>query len=853
MRNPSIALGLAVLLLGSWSGCGDASDPSVADDTADVADTADPQDTVDATDTGVLDTGVLDTVDPETAETETADTETADTETADDTTPVSDTVPPEPTCSDGAINGDETGEDCGGPTCPKCAVNMACDGDEDCMSASCDTGLCSVFVLQTIADIQLHATSTGCTVQADQPTQAMIRTVGVATSPVFAASPSYDGVYLGAPTSGPNSGLLVVWPNTLTIPDIAPGVRVAAYGQVKEFFCMTELVASEIRGVDTQPVPSPVTVAVGAVAAEQYEGTLVRIEHVAITETATGYYKLDGGLQIDTAHFMPTVTLSIPRFGAIEGVLAYTFGEYRVDALRLEAAIDPCASSPCDNGGSCNVDGDGFTCQCPARYEGDLCQTDLGNCADDATGAVACRTSLAADCAGMIYDPTGLFEAAIVQLDCANGLAENHCVASGTEGCANPEGCVRDLSVGLDLGAPREVTQVRFRADGQGNHPKDYDLFVSNDLGETFQYVASGQTQPGAWRCVTGESCGTPDVPDACCPDGATQPQDTRDVGDMYAKYHYLDVPATTGQLWALQVVSTQVPGRLVLKEIEMRGCSADFRGGSCQTAQTLPGGAGSELSGSTAVAPSASAAAGACMTTGDNGAAAPDQLWSLTAFSAGTYRVRVSPTAALFDPIVYAVAEADCLGQTSCEGVDTYNPGIAEVLELTLADDETAVVVVDGYNGSSGDYTIEALKRGDTCDWPLLAEIVGGDTAPGGYAARLRGDARDPAIGAERYVACGNAGENPVDFYYLFTPLKAGRYRVAGTDFGRTAFEVRAESGAQPQVSGCFGLNETQINSCDITSPAGVVLAEGQTIMVGVSTRRWGAFNLWIRYVSSF
>ena len=38
--------------------------------------------------------------------------------------------------------------------------------------------------------------------------------------------------------------------------------------------------------------------------------------------------------------------------------------------------IDDCASNPCENGGTCTDDVDGFTCACGANTMGLRCQTD---------------------------------------------------------------------------------------------------------------------------------------------------------------------------------------------------------------------------------------------------------------------------------------------------------------------------------------------------------------------------------------------------------------------------------------------------------------------------------------------
>jgi len=48
-----------------------------------------------------------------------------------------------PTCSDGIRNGLETDTDCGGPTCPDCAVGKTCAVNGDCVSTVCTGTICS--------------------------------------------------------------------------------------------------------------------------------------------------------------------------------------------------------------------------------------------------------------------------------------------------------------------------------------------------------------------------------------------------------------------------------------------------------------------------------------------------------------------------------------------------------------------------------------------------------------------------------------------------------------------------------------------------------------------------------------
>jgi hypothetical protein len=49
---------------------------------------------------------------------------------------------PGQTCSDGIKNGTETDVDCGGSTCPRCAIGKTCTSRNDCASARCAGGTC---------------------------------------------------------------------------------------------------------------------------------------------------------------------------------------------------------------------------------------------------------------------------------------------------------------------------------------------------------------------------------------------------------------------------------------------------------------------------------------------------------------------------------------------------------------------------------------------------------------------------------------------------------------------------------------------------------------------------------------
>ena len=62
------------------------------------------------------------------------------------------------TCGDGAKNGSETAIDCGGGTCPACALGLTCNVGSDCASGACAGGVC----VQCITAATCPGTDTEC-------------------------------------------------------------------------------------------------------------------------------------------------------------------------------------------------------------------------------------------------------------------------------------------------------------------------------------------------------------------------------------------------------------------------------------------------------------------------------------------------------------------------------------------------------------------------------------------------------------------------------------------------------------------------------------------------------------------
>lgn len=86
---------------------------------------------------------------------------------ADTSPPPSPPSPPAATCSDGSLNGAETGVDCGGGTCPACAPGQACAHGSDCLSGEC-SGTCQAPVGCLAAEVCGNTRDDDCNGQTDE-------------------------------------------------------------------------------------------------------------------------------------------------------------------------------------------------------------------------------------------------------------------------------------------------------------------------------------------------------------------------------------------------------------------------------------------------------------------------------------------------------------------------------------------------------------------------------------------------------------------------------------------------------------------------------------------------------------
>lgn len=156
-----------------------------------------------------------------------------------------------------------------------------------------DTGS-QAGVPKTISEIQQHAASIACEnkiINVAGLKGISINSVVVASQKwtVKAGAKEFDTIYVQSKGGGPWSGLYVLAEKSLDqMADVKPGDTVSLIGEIKEFYCLTELELMAKVTIETAAaeLPVAVTVDVDALGAakkadhEQYEGVLMRVEGV---------------------------------------------------------------------------------------------------------------------------------------------------------------------------------------------------------------------------------------------------------------------------------------------------------------------------------------------------------------------------------------------------------------------------------------------------------------------------------------------------------------------------------------------------------------------------------------------
>ena len=155
------------------------------------------------------------------------------------------------------------------------------------------------------------------------------------------------------PAGGPYSGVYVFKPAAVVLPAIAVGDVVDLDGATSEYFDLTELEVTAATVTGTAPVPAPAVVTpddirTGSATAEQWEGVLVTVEDVQVTEANVlengadrGAFRVapvpgdgtpgDDLLVDDLFPYAYTASRTLDDvFASITGIVDYSFSNYRL-------------------------------------------------------------------------------------------------------------------------------------------------------------------------------------------------------------------------------------------------------------------------------------------------------------------------------------------------------------------------------------------------------------------------------------------------------------------------------------------------------------------------------------------
>ncbi len=185
-----------------------------------------------------------------------------------------------------------------------------------------------------IYDIQMGMLSEGAPLKVEG---------AIASSGLTWSDDTTAAFFIQEPAGGAYSGIQVYVQDTTGL-EIAPGDEVTVVGSYAEYFEMSQVVvadASKVTVTGSGPAPAPeliadpASVATGGDMAEQWEGVLISVEDVSVSNPDLGFgeFEVDGGLRIDDI-FFAIADWTLPAMGAsyasITGLLTYSFDNFKL-------------------------------------------------------------------------------------------------------------------------------------------------------------------------------------------------------------------------------------------------------------------------------------------------------------------------------------------------------------------------------------------------------------------------------------------------------------------------------------------------------------------------------------------
>ena len=197
-----------------------------------------------------------------------------------------------------------------------------------------DTPPCG-SVATTVADLQQLSEGTDCDPETDfiDLLQGVVLNCVVVTTPLYEFAQELDAFHVADADGGPFSGIVVVV-NKGTVSDIHVGDIVSVTGGLREYYCLSELVATgaTVTGADTA-VSTPVVEAnLTGAGAEQWEGVLVTLTDVVVAEHDNfGGFSTQGGVLVDDGIFTDMVPADPGcTYSSLTGVVDFRYGKYQL-------------------------------------------------------------------------------------------------------------------------------------------------------------------------------------------------------------------------------------------------------------------------------------------------------------------------------------------------------------------------------------------------------------------------------------------------------------------------------------------------------------------------------------------
>jgi hypothetical protein len=188
----------------------------------------------------------------------------------------------------------------------------------------------------SIKAIQVKAEEQGC-----DPNAIMTVETGVSVSDVivtsggFSVAETLDGYYVADGDQAPWSGMLAVF-NVDEGTNFHPGDTLTLTGEVEEAWCNTQFKVITWQAGALSDTVSPLTVAAEQASWEPYEGMLIELKDVEVTEVQTGgTYEITGGLIVDH-DFDLFLSLETDTSYDLIGQLKTSYGKYRLMPRSLE-------------------------------------------------------------------------------------------------------------------------------------------------------------------------------------------------------------------------------------------------------------------------------------------------------------------------------------------------------------------------------------------------------------------------------------------------------------------------------------------------------------------------------------